>query len=224
MISREEKQDTGLVKRFRVQIQPVHPIFSSAAQGVLRSVKGRTQTVSDINPGNPTFQNEPPAASASAAAAGTAYSTSPIDGLAMALQAYTADEALSFSTGAEGMSFNVLDDAKDKIKDVVVSLNNALVNLSKKLEQATSEIATLEVVTGEVADLDTFDPNTADRLIVTRVSASGDIQVFVSRDGPAIDEDLLALHQGMVKQALTNRMEVARAVADMIAGLFGAKK
>jgi hypothetical protein len=131
---------------------------------------------------------------------------------------------VSFSVGVEGVSFNLLDDAKEKIKDVVVNLNAALSNLTKKLEQATSDLAQLQVITGVVEDLDTFDPKTAENRILTRISAGGDIQVYLPREGGKLDEDLLALHQDMVRQALLNRLEVARAVAEMIAGLFGGQK
>jgi hypothetical protein len=154
---------------------------------------------------------------------GRPFST-PIDGLAFALQSYTSQETVSFSIGEEGVSFNILDDAKDKIKDVVVSLNNALGNLAKKLEHATSDLATLQVITGVVDDLETFDPKSVERRIVTQISASGDIQVFLPRGGSQLDEDLLALHQSMVRQALSNRLEVAQAVTEMISGLFGGQK
>lgn len=148
----------------------------------------------------------------------------PIDGLAFALQAYTSDETISFSIGMEGASYGLFDDAKDKIKEVVVNLNTALGNLAKKMEQATSDLATLQVTTGVVDNLEAFDPKTAENSILTRITAGGDIQVYLPREGAKLDEDLLSLHQSMVRQALTNRMEVARAVAEMIAGLFGGQK
>ncbi|MBE0695894.1 MAG: hypothetical protein IH586_03135, partial [Anaerolineaceae bacterium] len=132
-------------------------------------------------------------------------------------------DQISFSVEG-GVSFNLLDDAKDKIKDVVVNLNTALGNLAKKMEQATSDLATLQVITGVVDNLDTFDPKTAENRILTHISAGGDIEVYLPREGVKLDEDLLALHQSMVRQALTNRLEVARAVADMVAGLFGGQK
>lgn len=148
--------------------------------------------------------------------------SAPLDGLAFALQAYSSDEALAFSI--DGVSYGLLDDAKEKIKQVVLGLNNALGNLAKKMEEVTGDLATLEVVSGVTDDLETFDPQTADRRILTRVSASGDIQVFLPRSGGQIAPDLLELHQGMVRQAMSNRLEVARALAEMIAGLFGGQK
>ncbi len=141
--------------------------------------------------------------------------------LAFALQALHLDEVVSFSVA--GRLFpSTARDAKNKVK-TGASLNNALGNLTKKLEQATSDVATLQVITGVVEDLDTFDPKTAENRIITRISAGGDIEVYLPREGPGLDEDLLALHQSMVRQALSNRLEVARAVAEMIAGLFGGK-
>lgn len=148
----------------------------------------------------------------------------PMDGLAFALQVYTSEDSVSFDLGIEGVPFNILDDAREKIKDVVVNLNSALGNLAKKMEQATSDLATLQVITGVVDDLDTFDPKTAEKRILTRISAGGDIEVYLPNNGPDLDEELIALHQSMVRQALTNRLEVARAVADMVAGLFSGQQ
>lgn len=155
---------------------------------------------------------------------GTRPFATPIDGLAFALQAYTSTETISFAVGMEGTSFGLLDDAKEKIKEVVVNLNTALGNLAKQMEKATSDLATLQVMTGVVDDLETFDPKTAEARILTRITAGGDIQVYLPRDWVKLDEDLLALHQSMVGQALTNRLEIARAVAEMVAGLFGGQK
>ncbi len=144
----------------------------------------------------------------------------PIDGLAFALQAYTSDEAVSFSLEGD-VSFNVLDDARNKVKEVVVNLNAALANLTKKMKDVTDELATLSVTTGVVDSLESFDPKKGEKRILTRISASGDIEVFVPRDSAPLDEDLLELHQQMVRQALSNRIEVARALAETVASLFG---
>ena len=153
-------------------------------------------------------------------ASGARPFSTPIDGLAFALQAYTTDETVSFSLEG-GVSFNVLDDARDKIKEVVVNLNTALANLAKKMREVTDELATLSVTTGVVDSLESFDPKTGEKRILTRVTASGDIEVFVPRDAGPLDEDLLELHQQMVRQALSNRLEVAKALAETVASLCG---
>ncbi len=171
-----------------------------------------------------TAQTSGAAQDANTPLAGARPFATPIDGLAFALQAYSSTEKISFTVGIEGTSFGLLDDAKEKIKEVVVNLNTALGNLAKQMEKATSDLATLQVMTGVVDDLETFDPKTAEARILTRVTAGGDIQVYLPRDGVKLDEDLLALHQSMVGQALTNRLEIARAVAEMVAGLFGGQK
>lgn len=148
----------------------------------------------------------------------------PLDGLALALQVYGGEGDISFE--AAGVSYGLADDAKAKIKQVVENLNAALGNLSNKMVEMTGELAALDVATSLVDDLDTFDPRTpgkTDRRILTRVSASGDIQVYLAR-GERLDEDTLALHQNMVREAMSNRLEVARALAEMIAGLFGGEK
>ncbi len=144
----------------------------------------------------------------------------PIDGLAFALQTYTSDEAVTFSIEG-GVTFNVLDEARDKIKEVVVNLNSALANLARKMVEVTGELATLSVTTGVVDSLEGFDPKMGEKRILTRITASGDIEVFVPRDAGPLNEELLELHQQMVRQAMANRLEVARALAETVASLFG---
>jgi len=147
----------------------------------------------------------------------------PIDGLALALQAYAGDEEVSFSL-EDGLSYNLLDDTRARVKEVVVNLNGALANLARKMQEVTSELATLSITTGVAQDLETFDPHSGEKRILTRVSAAGDIEVFVDRQAGPLDEDLLALHQQMVKQALANRIEVGKALAETVASLFGTQK
>jgi hypothetical protein len=149
---------------------------------------------------------------------------SPVDGLAFALQAYASDEQTSVSFDMQGVSYNLMDDAKDKVKEVVVNLNLALSNLAAQMKKVTSEAATLQVSTGVVDDLADFDPQTADKRFVTRISATGDIEVYTPRQAQAVDEVLLALHRDMVDQALNNRLEIVKAIADTIASLFGSPK
>src|SRR5262249_57243989 len=85
---------------------------------------------------------------------------SPVDGLALALQAYTSEGQVSFATGGEaGIPFSIQDDARNMIRNVVVNLNNALQNLTKRLLDASSESLTLQVTTSLVEDLCTSDPD-----------------------------------------------------------------
>jgi hypothetical protein len=140
---------------------------------------------------------------------------SPMDGLAFALQTYASDEAVAFG---------LADDAKEKIRDIVVNLNTALSNLAKKMQEITSEAAILEVTTGVVDDLEDFDDAKVDKRFVTRVQMDGDLEVYVPRQAQEIDTLLLALHKEMVSQAIENRLEIVKAIAEMIAGLFGSQK
>jgi hypothetical protein len=140
---------------------------------------------------------------------------SPMDGLAFALQTYASDEAVAYG---------LADDAKEKIRDIVLNLNKALANLAQKMQEITSEAAILEVTTGVVDDLKNFDDQTADKRFVTRVHVDGDLEVYVPRQAQEIDTLLLALHKEMVNQAMENRLEIVKAIAEMIAGLFGSQK
>jgi hypothetical protein len=153
-----------------------------------------------------------------------------MDGLAFALQAYAGEGQVSFAMGGEeGVSFSILDDAKNMVKDVVVNLNSALQNLSKRLLEATNEALTLEVTTSLVEDLDSFDPQKpgtqkpAERFKTT-ISSTGDIQAFLPNRAGAIDEVLLQLHKDMVEQAMLNRMETVKAIGELVASLFNPTK
>jgi hypothetical protein len=150
--------------------------------------------------------------------------TSPMDGLAFALQAYASDQEVSFSIGLAGESFSIVDDTKEKIREVVVNLNTALGNLARRMQAITSEAATLQVTTGVVDDLKTFDPQKVDPRFVTRISPTGDIEVYLPRQTEGVDEVLLAMHKEMVSQALNNRLEFAKAIGETIANLFSAQK
>jgi hypothetical protein len=151
---------------------------------------------------------------------------SPVDGLAFALQAYTGEGPVSFAIGnAAGIPFSIQDDARIMIRNVVVNLNNALQNLTKRLLDASSEALTLQVTTSLVEDLDTFDPakpgaQKAVPRLMTRISATGDIQAFLPSRAEANDEVLAQVHNDMVQQAMLNRMETVKAIGELVASLF----
>jgi len=155
---------------------------------------------------------------------------SPMDGLAFALQAYTGEGQVSFSMGGEAdVSFNIVDDAKNMVKDVVVNLNTALQNLSKRLLEATNEALTLEVTTSLVENLDGFDPQKPGEQkpaarFKTTISATGDIQAYLPNRPGVVDEVLLQVHKDMVEQALLNRMETVKAIGELVASLFNPAK
>ena len=179
--------------------------------------------------------NEPPiqdvvqGEAGATAAETTAPFASAMDGLTLALNTYARKGQLTFATGDEsGVAFNVLDDAKNAVSNVVVNLNNALQNLSKRLVEATDEALTLEVTTSLVDDLDAFNPLKPDQKprarFKTIVSATGDIQIFLpSRADPA-DAVLLQAQREMVAQAMSNRMELVKAVGELVASLFTPQK
>jgi hypothetical protein len=154
----------------------------------------------------------------------------PMAGLAFALQAYSGEGQVSFAVGGEeGVAFTILDDAKNMVKDVVVNLNSALQNLSKRLLEATNEALMLEITTSLVEDLDSFDPlkpgaqKPAARFKTT-ISATGDIQAYLPNRPGAIDDVLLDLHKDMVEQAMLNRMETVKAIGELVASLFNPAK
>ena len=179
-------------------------------------------------PGQPPTQ-QPGGAGAPAAPSAMPYA-SPVDGLAFALQAYTREGQVSFATGSEGgVEFNLLDDAKNLVKDVVVNLNNALQNFSRRLLDISNQALTLEVTTSLVEDLDTYDPHKpgAQKAVArfrTSISTTGDIQVFLPSRAEAIDEVLMQVHKDMVEQAMLNRMETVKAIGELVASLFSPHK
>ncbi len=156
--------------------------------------------------------------------------SSPIDGLAFALQVYGGSAQLSFSVGTEGTSFNIIDDVKAKVNDVVTNLNSALQNVSQKLLDATNDVLTLEVTTCLVDNLDTFDPSlppaagTVETRFLTTISATGDIKVYLPRRAGGSDDLLLQVHKEMVQQALSNRLELVKSVGELVASLFSPQK
>ena len=156
---------------------------------------------------------------------------SPLDGLAFALQTYTGEGRASFSMGGEldVASFNILDDTKNMVKDVVINLNTALQNLSKHLLDATDQALTLDVTTSLVENLDTFDPHKpGDQKLAARfkttISATGDIQAYLPNRVDVSDEVLLQVHKEMVEQAMRNRMETIKAIGELVASLFNPAK
>jgi hypothetical protein len=46
----------------------------------------------------------------------------------------------------------------------------------------------------------------------------------VPRQSEEVDELLLSLHKEMVNQALTNRLEMVKAIAETVASLFGGQR
>ena len=154
----------------------------------------------------------PPAAQNS----GRSYMTA-VDALAMALQEYD-------SNRAEAFSFNLLDDAREKVKEIVVGLNSALANLATSMEKMTSEAATLTITTGVVEDLKQLDPAAVEPRFVTSISLGGDVKVFVPRQADEMDETLLALHKEMVNQAMANRLAFMKAVGETVTTLFAGPK
>jgi hypothetical protein len=122
-----------------------------------------------------------------------------------------------------------LDDAKNMVSNVVVNLNTALQNLSKRLVEATDEALTLEVTTSLVDDLDAFNPlkpgtQKARARFKTTVCATGDIQAFLPNRAEAIDTVLLQVQKDMVAQAMSNRMETVKAIGELVASLFSPQK
>lgn len=157
----------------------------------------------------------------------TSYS-SPIDGLAFALQLYSTEGGVKFSTEA-GVSYDLLDDAREQVKNVVSNLNAALQSLTMKMKEAANNAATLEVTTSVVDDLNQFEAKNpaqgqVDQRFKTTISLTGDVQLFVPRQAVEVDAVLLSLHKEMVEQAMQNRMEMIRALSEMVTNLFGGGK
>jgi hypothetical protein len=143
--------------------------------------------------------------------------TSPFEGLATAVHSYCQDE-----------TFGATDDLKKAVGPLVENLNQALKNVAEKLQEATARVATLEVTTSLVEDLDHFnvlqpDPTQFDTRFKTTISLTGDIHLYLSARHQDIDEMLVELHQQMVEQGQTNRLETIKSLGEMIASLFGTK-
>jgi hypothetical protein len=209
---------------------PVQLVLDAAPAGEQSAIQSEiaSQPPTVHQPGQPPTQ-QPGGAGTPAAPPAMPYA-SPVDGLAFALQAYTSEGQVSFATGSEaGVEFNLQDDAKKMVRDVVVNLNNALQNLSRRLLDVSSQALTLEVTTSLVEDLDTYDPHKpgAQKAVArfrTSISATGDIQVFLPSRAEAIDEVLVQVHQDMVEQAMLNRMETVKVIGELVASLFSPHK
>jgi hypothetical protein len=142
---------------------------------------------------------------------------SAFDGLAAAVRTYSPDE-----------SFGPVDDFKRAVGPIVENLNTALRNVADKLQQAAANIATLEVSTSVVEDLDSFnvsqpDPSKTRARYKTTVSLTGDIDLYLPGEAQEFDEVMLNLHREMVQQAQANRLEMIKALGEIVASLFGAK-
>jgi hypothetical protein len=209
---------------------PVVLVRDAAPAGEQPDTEGEipSQAPPDHQPARPPNQG-PGGGNAPAAAFAVPYA-SPVDGLAFALQAYTGEGQVSFATGGEaGVEYSIRDDAKNMVRDVVVNLNSALQNLSRRLLDATSQALTLKVTTSLVENLDTYDPLKPDAQkavarFKTTISATGDIQVFLPSRAEAIDDVLMQVHKDMVEQAMHNRMETVKAIGELVASLFSPLK
>jgi len=182
---------------------------ASEATGAAQPQAGAFSVIGDV-----ASPSQPPEATAQAAAALTPlYSPSmtPIDRLALAVQAYNSAQP------GPGEQLNNL------AGPVADNLFKAVQSLAQRLNDATE---TLEVATGVVQNLDAFNPKQPDpaqisQRITTTISPSGDIQTYLPSQAQEGDQVLQALHRDLVAQAQANRLELVKVLSETIATLFG---
>ena len=61
--------------------------------------------------------------------------------------------------------------------------------------------------------------DTAKLRALTRISATGDIELYVPQKDGAVDQALWAVHSEMVRQAQANRAELLKSVFQAVSGV-----
>jgi hypothetical protein len=109
---------------------------------------------------------------------------------------------------------------RKKLSDVIMTFFQ---NAAQAAAQAAKEAATLEVVTYTSDDMTAVKKDklsdTANLRAVTRISATGDIQLCVPQKDGVIDQALWAVHSEMVRQAQANRAELLKSVVQAVSGV-----
>jgi hypothetical protein len=134
------------------------------------------------------------------------------------------------------------EETKEGKKKLSEAIQSFIQNAAKAIGEAAREAATLQIVTYTMDDLDEQDLRSllenegageaakeTDRLkeirrraqpqAITRVSALGDIQVYVPRTGGEIDKALWDLHVSMVQQAQDNRNAQLKMLVEVLSQL-----
>jgi hypothetical protein len=126
-----------------------------------------------------------------------------------------------------GLEFGI-GDVASKVRD---SLAETLRKLADSLGKFADNITTLEVVTftsdrivdvtsnaGEPSPLKRF--NNAEPRAWTRISLDGDTVICVPTEAGEIDQALWDIHSTTVQQAQSNRTEMLKAAAEVVASLL----
>ncbi len=176
---------------------------------------------------------EPPQPAAPAEQAGGALTVSQAFTLQVSLipqPAGTASE--SFSTSPAAMSFvtppwkraaEVTDEEKQDQKKLSEVIMTFFQNAARAVAQAAEEAATLQILTYTSDEMtkatkdNVFDK--AELRALTRISATGDIELYVPQKDGAVDQVLWAVHSEMVRQAQANRAELLKSVFQAVSGV-----
>ena len=109
---------------------------------------------------------------------------------------------------------------RKKLSEVIMTFFQ---NAAQAVAQAAKETATLEIVTytsDEMANVKKEKvSDTAKLRALTRISATGDIELYVPQKDGAVDQALWAVHSEMVRQAQANRAELLKSVVQAVSGV-----
>ncbi|MCP4398497.1 MAG: hypothetical protein GY801_14525, partial [bacterium] len=134
------------------------------------------------------------------------------------------EDISTFGSRDEAADFGILGDSLTQARK---SLSNVLQTFSNKLGNALEDVGSLEVETCVSDDLDgvKYDRKTQQfsgstkRRALTRINLDGDTMSVLPEKQGEIDQNLLALHTEMVKQAKTHRTELIKMLVDVLKGL-----
>ncbi|HSR29957.1 MAG TPA: hypothetical protein VLY63_05275 [Anaerolineae bacterium] len=112
-------------------------------------------------------------------------------------------------------------EVRDKLVDAVKGF---VERMGQAVEKAVADITTLEVLTYTSDDMTAVKKDdmegTAALRAITRIKATGDIELCVPTKGGQVDEGLWTLHTNMVEQAQANRAELMRTAVETVSGLL----
>ena len=123
--------------------------------------------------------------------------------------------------------FGLLDDVRKARENLVNALETLANRLGDAIQDAVSDVSSLEVRTFVSEDLDATGPDglpSGQLRAYTRIEFDGDTVVYVPLRRSAVNERLWQIHLDAVRQAQANRNEMLKAAVDAAAAILDALK
>ena len=123
------------------------------------------------------------------------------------------------------MDFGLQDDVREAQRKLIDALESLADRLGEALQDAVSEVSTLEVKTFVSESLENTNPDGMPRgklRAYTRIEFDGDTVVYVPERRGAVNERLWQIHLDTVRQAQENRNEMLKAAVAAAAALLDA--